>query len=73
MRLIINLGKRMPEGDVLQERGFLDIRVQGVMHLGSGCRELHPAKNRPHTPTSLCPWCGARRCPGCEPLQSSVT
>jgi hypothetical protein len=34
--LIKNLGKRMPEGVVLEELGSLGIRVQGVMQLRSG-------------------------------------
>ena len=70
--LIKNLGKRMPEVIVLQELGSLDIRVQGVMKLRSG----RGTRIRPRTvlpsPTSLCLWCGARRCTSCEPSQSSV-
>ena len=65
--LIKNLGKMMPEGVVLQELGSLDIRVQGLMHLRFGRRDQDPAKNRHLIPISLCLWCGARRCPRCEP------
>ena len=65
--LIKNLGKRMPEVVALQELGSLDIHVQGVMHLRFGHRDQDPAKDRHPIPTSLCLWCGARRCPRCEP------
>ena len=48
--LIKNLGKRIPEGVVLQELGSLDIRVQAVMQLRYGRRHQDPDKDRPPTP-----------------------
>ena len=57
MRLLVkNLGKEMPESAVREELESLNIRVQGEMQLRSGRRDQDPAKDRPPTPTSLCPW-----------------
>jgi len=54
--LVKNLGKEMPESAVREELESLNIRVQGEMQLRSGRRDQDPAKDRPPTPTSLCPW-----------------
>ena len=61
-----NLGKGMPESVFREELEALDIHVQRVMQLRSGHRDQDPAKDRPHTPTSLYPWNGTLRCPACH-------
>ena len=62
MRLLVkNLGKGMPEKAVREELESLNIRVQGVIQLRTGRRDQDPAKDRPPTPTSLCPWHEVRR------------
>jgi hypothetical protein len=48
--LVKNLGRHMPEDIVREELENLDIRVQGVLRLRSGCRDQEAAKARPLTP-----------------------
>ena len=47
--LIKNLG-RMPESDMLEDLGSLDIHVQGVMQIRSCRRDQDPVKDCPPTP-----------------------
>jgi hypothetical protein len=50
VRLMVkNLGRGTPESVVWEELETLNIRVQEVMQLRSGRRDLDPAKNRPPT------------------------
>ena len=57
--LVKNLGKGMPESAVREELESLNIRIQGVMQLRSGCRDQDPAKDRPPNPPLHCV-CGTR-------------
>jgi hypothetical protein len=66
--LIKNLGRQMPESVVREELEALGIRVQGVMQLRSGRRDLDASKDRPLTPhfiVSVARGPGFRRCAPC--------
>jgi hypothetical protein len=62
VRLLKNLGRGMPESVVREELESLNIRVEGVMQLRSGCRDKNLDKDRPPTPTSLPRWREGLRC-----------
>jgi hypothetical protein len=47
--LVKNLGMGKPESVVQAELESLNVRVQGVMQLRSGRRDLDPAKDHPST------------------------
>jgi hypothetical protein len=48
--LVKNLGRDMPESVVRDKLESLNIRVQGVTQLRSGCCNQDPTKERPSTP-----------------------
>jgi hypothetical protein len=48
--LVKNLGRGMPESIVQEELKSLNIRVQRVTQLRSGCHDQDPTKDHPPTP-----------------------
>jgi hypothetical protein len=68
VRLIIeNFGRQMPESVVHEKLDALGIRVQGVMQLRSGCRDLDASTDRPLTPHFIV---SVARGPGVQKVRS---
>jgi len=63
--LLKKLGRGMPESVVLEELESLDIRVQGITQLRSGCRDQNQAKDYTLPPASFYRWRAGLRCPKC--------
>ena len=72
-RLLVNLGRGMPESVVREVLETLGIHVQGVTQLRSDRRDQDPTKDRPPSPTSLYQWREGLRCPGCPKSPKSAT
>jgi len=70
--MVKNLGRGMPERVVREEVKSQNTRVQEVTKLRSGRRDQDPAKDRPHTSTSLYRWRGGLSCPRCVPSKGQM-
>jgi hypothetical protein len=70
--LVKNLGRGMPKSFVREELEYLDIRVQGVMHLRTGRRDQDPAKEGTPTPTSFYLWRRSLMCSKCVQSPNSA-